>query len=597
MAKWINIGTEEDVVKVRAVKGGWLVKTANDLTFLVDAEHESFPEYTDPVPTPEPDPIPEPDPTPDPEPTPEPDPLPEPTPDPIPTPEPEPTPDPVPTPEPTPEPEPTPDPIPTPDPEPIPEPTPTPEPVFEYVDAIKDGRVVAGWNQYHWGQTIVQNPSSLKVSLNQWSGFNLNGPSRMISDYDQVEIDFDHVSGNQAIFLNVISDTTDKESFPLAGVSGSVVFPLSAVGDFTNLTIKAGSGDPKTFDIRSLRVRKKAAGTTPTPTPTPTPDPTPAPTPPSGWLRTQGNKILNSDGTVWIGRGVNAFDQRSCRACSGVSIAQSVAEIKRKIDFAVDVMKSNFIRLCLDSWSGFGNIATDATNLAAVKEIVAHIGSKAGVKVLVSNWIDPTFAAGGVPTTDTANLLRVFVREFANDSHVMFGIVNEPEGNYSGAENASRWQAFNNCVAAIRDEEAKIGCPAHIVSVQGLAGWARQLAYYITHPITAGGGANVVYETHVYNSESDFNNLINTPAATLPVIVGEYGPINSPGVATMTLADCQELMTRCDSLGVSYLAWALHTSCPPNLLVLTGSNSCGIGSVLQLTEWGQLVSAHQNAVA
>lgn len=58
------------------------------------------------------------------------------------------------------------------------------------------------------------------------------------------------------------------------------------------------------------------------------------------------------------------------------------------------------------------------------------------------------------------------------------------------------WHAMNFAVAAIREQEAALGMPAHIVAVQGTRGWARSLAYYMTHPITAGQGLNVVYETH-----------------------------------------------------------------------------------------------------
>lgn len=58
------------------------------------------------------------------------------------------------------------------------------------------------------------------------------------------------------------------------------------------------------------------------------------------------------------------------------------------------------------------------------------------------------------------------------------------------------WAALDSAVAAIRQQEAALGQAPHIVTVQGTRGWARELAYYVDHPITAGGGKNVVYETH-----------------------------------------------------------------------------------------------------
>lgn len=56
---------------------------------------------------------------------------------------------------------------------------------------------------------------------------------------------------------------------------------------------------------------------------------------------------------------------------------------------------------------------------------------------------------------------------------------------------------MNSAVAAIREREQQLGFPQHIVTVQGTRAWGRVLDYYVANPITAGGGANVVYETHV----------------------------------------------------------------------------------------------------
>jgi hypothetical protein len=55
---------------------------------------------------------------------------------------------------------------------------------------------------------------------------------------------------------------------------------------------------------------------------------------------------------------------------------------------------------------------------------------------------------------------------------------------------------MNDAVAAIRAAEIKRGFAPHLVAVQGTRAWARTLDYYVDHPITAGNGANVVYETH-----------------------------------------------------------------------------------------------------
>jgi endoglucanase len=142
---------------------------------------------------------------------------------------------------------------------------------------------------------------------------------------------------------------------------------------------------------------------------------------------------------------------------------------------------------------------------------------------------------------------------------------------------------MNNAVQAIRDVEAALGTPNHLIAVQGTRGWARELGYYVTHPITAGGGLNVVYETHVYDPQADFPGLFENPAKTLPVIIGEFGPVDWAG---MFLPDTQALMTRAEAIQVPYLAWSFHGRCPPNLLVDNSNGGCGIGMTLVPTPWG-----------
>ena len=60
--------------------------------------------------------------------------------------------------------------------------------------------------------------------------------------------------------------------------------------------------------------------------------------------------------------------------------------------------------------------------------------------------------------------------------------------------------------------------------MQGTRSWSRVLDYYLTHPITAGGGVNIAYETHVYDPSSTFAARFENPSATIPVIIGEFGP-------------------------------------------------------------------------
>ncbi|EFN55972.1 hypothetical protein CHLNCDRAFT_145302 [Chlorella variabilis] len=231
--------------------------------------------------------------------------------------------------------------------------------------------------------------------------------------------------------------------------------------------------------------------------------------------------------------------------------------------------------------------------LQDIAELIAYIGAKfKHVQVLLSAWNSKTAwgtTALNWPTAATNALWKQVVTAVGQHPHVWFGVANEPESNYDGAQDAQVWHAMNFAVAAIREQEAALGMPAHIVAVQGTRGWARSLAYYMTHPITAGQGLNVVYETHPYNIAADFQSLFINPAASLPVIIGEFGPAT---ISDMTMAHAETLMQQCNALGLPWLAWTLHMRCPPSLLQDLSNNGCGISMPLQLSDWGKLVKQY-----
>jgi endoglucanase len=270
-----------------------------------------------------------------------------------------------------------------------------------------------------------------------------------------------------------------------------------------------------------------------------------------------------------------------------------VAEVNRRMDLLVDDWKANFIRLDLESYAAaegrvtWASFMTDSAYLDDIRAIVAHALTKPGLYVMLSLWIDPSFTSNGWPTSATTDAWTALATAFKDEPRVLFGLVNEPQSNFNGAQDSQVWAAMNSTVQAIRDVEG-MG-PKHLVAVQGTRAWSRYLDYYLTHPITAGGGANVIYETHVYDPVSEFPALFEIASQTLPVIIGEFGPASG----FMTEADCTALMTRAQALEVPHLAWTFHQRCPPNLIQETGTG-CGVNMALRPTSWGTLF---KNALA
>jgi hypothetical protein len=316
-----------------------------------------------------------------------------------------------------------------------------------------------------------------------------------------------------------------------------------------------------------------------------------SPNPGGEWLHTEHNKILTADGKAFHGRGANIQDTRSCNACAYET--PHPEEVNRRIDELVDHWKANFLRLTLESYDradgrqSWKGALDDEAYLRDLTAIVHHIEQKPGVYVELSVWHDPSLDNMGWPTDKTRALWQKLVHAFATSPRVIFGVVNEPEQNANGAMDAYAWDALNKAVETIRTAEG--AGPHHIVAVQGTGMWSRRLDYYVSHPITAGGGIDIAYESHSYDGRTKIDALLNGPAKTLPVIIGEFGPIDDARLAHMTLDDCSYLMERAEEHEVPYLAWTFHMRCPPNLLVDKSSNGCGVAMPLEPTPWGKLL--------
>ncbi|MBS1241854.1 MAG: Endoglucanase celA precursor, partial [Gemmatimonadetes bacterium] len=254
----------------------------------------------------------------------------------------------------------------------------------------------------------------------------------------------------------------------------------------------------------------------------------------------------------------NLLDTRFCGVCGPASTsgndteATRRAEVIRRMDDLVDNWKANFIRLDLETLSAASGSGTPASDgvvnspiyLQNLKAIVDHAATKPQLLLMLAIWDSSSLDANGWPTAATNAELAVLATTFKDYPRVMFGVSNEPENNFNGTQDAQAWARMNSAVQAVRDAEVAAGAKVkHLVAVQGLGGWARQLGYYVTHPITAGGGANVVYEIHVYDPASAFAGMFETYSATLPIIIGEFGP----AAGYMTTADCTALMSSAEA--------------------------------------------------
>ena len=311
---------------------------------------------------------------------------------------------------------------------------------------------------------------------------------------------------------------------------------------------------------------------------------------PSPWLYTSGPNIYQTGAVQWVGRGVNLHDTRSCDACTWIQ--PDTSEILRRIDEVVDLWGANFIRLNLESYpiaSGrvqHRPLLEDRAYLSDLERIVHHIGQKRGIYVVLNLWREPSLSDEGYPSEQTHELLSTLVQKFYDAPQVIFSVSPGVRQNADGQQTLAAWEAMNNAVQAIRDQEQVLSGYRHLIAVPGLRNQGSDLSYYIDHPITAGGGNNIVYETQIFEAQAQFDQRLVNPAQNLPVIIGAFGPSEiAPRI--MTQADALTLIQEAERLNVSWAAWTFHMRCQSSeMLVDRSNNGCGINMPLQPTEWG-----------
>jgi len=317
----------------------------------------------------------------------------------------------------------------------------------------------------------------------------------------------------------------------------------------------------------------------------------------AGGLRVENNRLLGPDGKPFHGRGANLHDTRSCNACT--SLPPDVQGLNRWSDELLDVWGANFVRFDLESYASSDGyrvqwqpLTADAAYLADIKTAVTHMTDKPGVYVMVTVFTDPTIKENNSdydsewPTAATIPTYEKLAETFYDNPKVLFALTNEPHG--PADRNPDLAQRYLDSIDAIRAVEQAHNAPEHVIVVQAPEAWARYLDYFVQNPLPR---SNVAYEVHVYNPEADFDRMLTQPSATLPIIVGEYGPSQY-----MNDSDIQSMWTLCKSLEIPHIAWNFHQRCPPDLLQDVGGpdyDGCGLSAATGFNfareAWGDLL--------
>lgn len=281
---------------------------------------------------------------------------------------------------------------------------------------------------------------------------------------------------------------------------------------------------------------------------------------PAGWLYTSGNHIYR-DGAIWMGRGVNFVDLHMCgRDATLADTSASLAFLEHEIDVLVSDWHATFLRIVMSADDG-SNFANNPELAARMVALLEHVEAQPNLYAMLSVYGDPSFRSsagvGCCPQETSLPAYEAMVRATGHLGHVMYGLTNEPNEVAGSPEEAALGVTFEHIVQRIRDTEATMGVPPHLVSVQATQQWSRYLDYFVAHPIAAGGGVNVVYEVHAYDFPEDYDRLFVEPSRTLPLVIGQLGPFVEGGRAQ----DYVDLMMRADALSIPYTAWIFDWNC------------------------------------
>ncbi len=302
------------------------------------------------------------------------------------------------------------------------------------------------------------------------------------------------------------------------------------------------------------------------------------------WLHVEGNKIKDPSGNVVVLRGVSLPDLAVLQVNQGGAL-NMIDRLTNKNDPQGNSpgWYPKILRLPIhppdSGWSPMRWSAQDDsyyTNL--LRPVVDYCAKKNLYAIIDWHYISDT----GPRMAQTKEFWGYMAPRFANDSHVLFELFNEPMDNV-GSER-QRWlnvradmQTWVNLVRSY--------APDNLILVGG-GQWCQILAHTVTDPIV---GRNIVYVSHYYPAHwlgiwlkrPWIENQLETCTAVHPVMMTEWGFY----ATTETLLNGsisnygRPLVDLMDRLGIGYTAWCASNDWRPPMFWPNWTLRCGEGEM------------------
>jgi len=286
------------------------------------------------------------------------------------------------------------------------------------------------------------------------------------------------------------------------------------------------------------------------------------------WLHTDGNVIKDPCGNIVILRGIDLIDLGSLDSWEGGAI-NMVNRLTNQSDpcGSSPGWYPRVLRIMIappDSVSGwphpFDPNNTDLYNL--LRSVVDYCKTKDLYAIVDWHYVDNTYSH----VASTNQFWTYMAPKFANDSHVIFELFNEPINTTFGSDNAN-WLSvrtnMNSWISIVRTY-----APNNLILVAG-ASWSQTIGPAATYPLT---GDNIAIVSHIYPghwlSSPAGNNWYTTNIKNClnryPVFMSEWGFYNNSsdtlGYGSITnygqpLQDFREARNISNSAWVSSYDW------------------------------------------
>ncbi|MGD0572694.1 MAG: cellulase family glycosylhydrolase [Sedimentisphaerales bacterium] len=251
------------------------------------------------------------------------------------------------------------------------------------------------------------------------------------------------------------------------------------------------------------------------------------------WLHTDGNVIKDPCGNIVILRGIDLIDLGFLQDWEGGAIAM-VDRLTNQSDpcgsspgWYPRVLRINITPPDSVSYGWPHPFDPNNTDLySLLRSVVDYCKTKNLYAIIDWHYVDNTYSH----VASTNQFWTYMAPKFANDSHVIFELFNEPINTSFGSDNAN-WLSvrtdMQNWFNLVRSY-----APNNLVLVAG-ASWSQTIGPAATYPLT---GDNIAIVSHIYPyhwlngtpGSNWYTTNINNCLARYPVFMSEWGFYNDP---------------------------------------------------------------------